>query len=108
MRHMERIALLEYVPELSLLIAGSQGCACLLLVKLVRNSKTKEYAMLPERVLPSVQPPSPIVGMTVTRHVLPIGALSHFKLYILYQNKSLYCYELRRASNQLDISAMSL
>ena len=36
MRHMERLSLLEYIPEFSLLIVGSQGNACVILLTLMR------------------------------------------------------------------------
>lgn len=36
MTHMRRISLVEYIPELSLLITGSQGCASVLLVRIIK------------------------------------------------------------------------
>lgn len=70
---MARLSLLEYIPELSLIVAGSQGefmnrnltgagCASVLLVRIVQNAVTGKYELLPETSLPKTPLPFPIVG----------------------------------------------
>jgi hypothetical protein len=109
MMSMARLSLMEHIPELSLAIVGSQGCATVLLVRIVRNSINSKHELMPEKVLPEEPLPSPLAGMVVTRHVQPNPYLSHWKLYILYQNSRLYCYEIRKgASDLLDISTTIL
>jgi len=105
MQHMARISLLEYIPELSLAVAGSQGCSSVLLVKILRNVTTGKYDLLPESLLPVRPTPSPIVGMTISRHLSSVPELRYFRLYILLQNRKFFCYEIRRkGGNPLDIS----
>jgi len=127
LRHMERLSLIEYMPELSLLVVACQGSASALLVRILRNAKSKRYQMLPQKILPPISMVCPIAGLSVSRHsmitdtygkalqsssegVLP-GNLYFYRLYILFQDSHLYTYELRKCNtepDQLDITEQFL
>eukprot|EP01116_Phalansterium_solitarium_P017678 TRINITY_DN4414_c0_g1_i1.p1 TRINITY_DN4414_c0_g1~~TRINITY_DN4414_c0_g1_i1.p1 ORF type:complete len:259 (-),score=30.37 TRINITY_DN4414_c0_g1_i1:53-829(-) len=109
MVHMERLSLIEYIPELSVVLVGSQGLCSVAVVRVVRNETTAKYELLPEQSLPRIPSATPVVGMTVERHVSPVPMLSYFRVHILYFDRRLFCYDLRSASgNRIDVTEIPL
>jgi hypothetical protein len=95
LRHMERFSMMSYIPELSVVIAASQGCCAVLIFSIVRNLKDMQYQLIPERRLPERPIISPIAGMSWMRY-RPQKAPRQlrYRLFILYQNSRLLIYDL--------------
>ena len=95
MRHMERISFIDYIPEFSTLIVGSQGCCTVMLMKIVKNINTGDYLLIPQKIIPEDPVPSPLIGMTISKHISNnIQNRSFVIIYLLYQNRSMYSFEI--------------
>lgn len=67
MHSMERLSLVEYIPELSLLIVGSQGACSALLISVVRDAVTGLLELRPRQQIPQSVFLSPLAGLAVQR-----------------------------------------
>jgi len=107
MRHIERISFIEFIPELSLAAVGSQGCAMVTLVRIVKFPN-REYGMFPEKVLPELSdlPPGPITGLACKKFPNQYDYLAYYQLYITFESGAYYCYEIRAdpITKSLDLS----
>jgi len=97
----DRIALLEVVPELSLVIAASQGparCVSLYRIKKVPNSGPDDkYNLVLDQVLdPPEGGPGLIVGLSIVKNFSPIPSKFSVSLYILYINGTFISYNIDR------------
>jgi len=110
LQEFDRLSLVEYLPELSLLIAGTQGGQQVFLLRIVRDTSNLKFAMIPEGLLPeSVLFLSPIVGLSVVAYPSELSLLSYFHLHVLYANGRLSCYEIRRKTifgTDIDVSTV--
>jgi len=106
---MERLSLIDFAPELSLIVVGSQGCAAVALVRVVRNVVTQQYQMIPHKLLPPHPIQWPIVGLSLTKHAIVDNSMTvevasqsmcFYRLYLLFQNSHLFCYELRKSGSE--------
>jgi hypothetical protein len=59
---MERLSMLEWLPELGLLLVVSQGAGSLMVLRLQRNPDSLEYELISERRLPPLTPFSLVAG----------------------------------------------
>jgi len=108
-RHMQRLSFMEYIPQLSLVIIGSQGCASVLLARIIFNKIVGEYQIMPEKYLPEKPEASALSGLTVvSQKRKTIFELECFRLFILYQNNKLFCYNIQGTEHLLDISMKML
>ncbi|KAF2075198.1 hypothetical protein CYY_003503 [Polysphondylium violaceum] len=96
----DRIALLEVVPELSLVIAASQGPArCVSLYRIKRLPNTNKYNLVLDQVLePPEGGPGLIIGLSVVKNYSPIPSKFSVSLYILYINGTFISYNIERLS----------
>ena len=136
----DRIALVEYVPELSIVVAASQaGVAAVLglyrgipqreqqtvnsdaevkkpeqqqqVEKEDENAKEEESDAIELRVeayLKISEPPTPLLGLFVSRHVSTESCLTYFRLCMLGHDSRLLCFEMRRSPecNSLSIETV--
>ncbi|GAM24848.1 hypothetical protein SAMD00019534_080230, partial [Acytostelium subglobosum LB1] len=123
---LERVAMLEVIPELSLCVCASQGPTRQVAIfkvksidkgKLWKNfdnfyrrkddSKELKLGFSIEQdmiVLLPAGEPSIVVGMTLCRNQSPTSpSLFSVSLYVLYINGVLCCYNIRKRDSQLDI-----
>jgi len=95
----ERLSILLYIPELSVVVAASQGSCSVLICRICRNLSTMTYSIEPEIRLPELlKEDVPIAGMTYAQFKTVIcGKLVEvFRLFILFHSGSLLWYDLRR------------
>eukprot|EP01133_Synstelium_polycarpum_P003772 gene3772-4349_t len=102
----DRVSLVEVIPELSLVIVASQGPAKqIVLFRLKKNIavnsnnqiQKEDYSIEPEVTLPKiVGEPSFIVGMSVVRMESKNPSLFKVKLYVLYFNGVFTTFEIYR------------
>ncbi|KAG4305519.1 hypothetical protein PORY_001075 [Pneumocystis oryctolagi] len=110
LRHIDRINMVEFIPDLSMCIVASQkGKACLMyLVKRVMNcddgSILLSYSMIADRIFPENPPSCGLLGMTVEKiH------LRHYKLYMLYYDGTLMLYEIKKhVIHMVDVDELML
>ena len=107
MQSIQRLCLVEYIPELSLAIVGSQGSAMVLLIRIVKYSNNT-YDLLPETFIPNLDNMiySPITGIACKKFANKYDYLSYYHLYITFEPGFYYCYELSAdpISNSLNVS----
>lgn len=96
-KYLERINMVEFIPELSLCIVASQkGKACLMhSVKSVMNcedgSTLSSYTMIAHQLFPENPPSCGLLGITVEKIFS-----KRYKLYMIYYDGTLILYEIKK------------
>ncbi|KAG4303135.1 hypothetical protein PCANB_000500 [Pneumocystis canis] len=96
-RYMDRINMVEFIPDLSLCIVASQkGKACLMhLVKSVMDctdgSTLSSYTMIVDQIFPRDPPSCGLLGITVEKVYSRC-----YKLYMLYYDGTIMLYEIKK------------
>ncbi|KAG5520214.1 hypothetical protein PMAC_001292 [Pneumocystis sp. 'macacae'] len=110
LRYIDRINMVEFIPDLSLCIVASQkGKACLIyLVKSVIDcddgSILLSYTMIVDQVFPEDPPSCGLLGMTVEK----IHS-KYYKLYMLYYDGTLILYNIKKPIfNMIDVDELML
>lgn len=112
MGYMERYSLMDYIPELSLLILGSQGWGRVVLIRVVQFP-TGKYELIPEKFIPEdervlEEPLGCVTGLTCQKFPNHLDYLSYYQLYITFENGALFCYELRDTLKSGNASSLDL
>ncbi|RGB41272.1 hypothetical protein C1646_636573 [Rhizophagus diaphanus] len=95
----DRLNMVEVIPELSLMIVASQQgkVALTRLIRIVCDDGEENYYLHPEKYLPNTIMNTPLLGMFVAKHnKLQDPALFYYRLYLMYINGTMFCYEIRR------------
>ncbi|RIA98349.1 hypothetical protein C1645_812757 [Glomus cerebriforme] len=95
----DRLNMVEVIPELSLMIVASQQGKVSLtrLIKIVDNNGDENYYLCPEKYIPPTHMTEPLLGMFIVKHdTLQDPALFYYRLYLMYCNGTMFCYEIRR------------
>eukprot|EP01119_Soliformovum_irregulare_P023033 TRINITY_DN7984_c0_g1_i2.p1 TRINITY_DN7984_c0_g1~~TRINITY_DN7984_c0_g1_i2.p1 ORF type:complete len:324 (+),score=86.69 TRINITY_DN7984_c0_g1_i2:538-1509(+) len=111
MNAMRRICLSEYIPEMSMALMASTGLGRVAIVHLLKFHQGSEpYAMVTKGHIPFQDEIAPIIGMTISKHVSELNGMTFVRVYILYETKKLFCYEIRRSTswNPLDFTGTQL
>ncbi|KAJ5075841.1 protein enabled [Anaeramoeba ignava] len=111
-RYMHRLSLLEFIPEFSLFIVSSQGAMRVavfhLIKKFNKNQNKLNYFFIPLKILPdfSIQTTSPVYGISFAKVGSDLfSQIPKFFLYILFQDKSLFVYEISsKLGNSFDFN----
>eukprot|EP01117_Protostelium_nocturnum_P019720 TRINITY_DN8614_c0_g1_i3.p1 TRINITY_DN8614_c0_g1~~TRINITY_DN8614_c0_g1_i3.p1 ORF type:complete len:232 (+),score=88.89 TRINITY_DN8614_c0_g1_i3:1020-1715(+) len=99
---MNRISILDYIPEYSLLLAASQGAAYVVLISLIKNSNNGEYLLRPVNMIPDIPRPAPISGAHLERRPSQLPDRFDYFIHILYLDKKLYSYSLKFVTEEVD------
>jgi len=96
--NIERLSIIFYIPELSVVVAASQGACSVLICRICRNLSSMTYSIEPEIRLPVVLQDVPIAGMTYAQFKTVVSGelVEIFRLFILFYSGSLFWYDLRK------------
>jgi len=99
--HVGRLSFLEYVPELSLVIAVSQAAHAALLIRVLSGVMHDKISLIRENILPPMEEhtSATICGMKVTRECIEntlYPGLFFVRLYLAFTDGKMCCYVIRR------------
>ncbi|KAI8918121.1 hypothetical protein BC831DRAFT_516198 [Entophlyctis helioformis] len=111
-RGLERLCMTEWIPELSLAVVASQR-GRLTAIRVLRTTTpagTHNYTLKLESWFPMQGSHlSPILGMSVSRHVSCIDpSLTRFQIHVVTYDSQLYVYELRSQPTLFSIERINL
>jgi len=95
----DRLNMVEVIPELSLMIVASQQgkIALTRLIRIVCDNGEENYYLYPEKYVPNTIMSAPLLGMFIAKHnKLQDPALFYYRLYLMYSNGTMFCYDIRR------------
>lgn len=86
---MIRLALVQYIPEISTLLVANQGSFSLLIMTLRFNLNTNEYEFIPEIKLPQQRIVSNVVGMCCHRVEEDV-----YNIYLMFQSGNVIVHQM--------------
>ncbi|KAL1916856.1 uncharacterized protein VTP21DRAFT_5560 [Calcarisporiella thermophila] len=95
----DRLNMIQWIPELSLVVAASQkGRVGLFRVVRICTEQEREDRWLihPEMHLPGESPPHPLLGVFVSKPPAHDTSLARHFLHLIYLDGSMFCYEIMR------------
>jgi len=97
----ERLSLLFYIPELSVIVAASQGCCAVIIARIFRDLSTMTYAIEPEIKLPYNTKEFSVSGLTYYKFSKVINGktVPIWRILILFHDSSLMYYDICSADN---------
>jgi len=99
----DRLSLMRYVPEFSVLILASQGTGRAIFLRLARseNAGKTTYHIIPLSIFPPAAPQrrTPLVGMDIRRNMVK-GRLVSVDLVMIYQQGHIATCEISRPSGR--------
>ncbi|KAI8924638.1 hypothetical protein BC831DRAFT_513155 [Entophlyctis helioformis] len=111
-RGLERLCMTEWIPELSLAVVASQRgrLAAIRVLRTTTPAGTHNYTLKLESWFPMQGSHlSPILGMSVSRHVSCIDpSLTRFQIHVVTYDSQLYVYELRSQPTLFSIERINL
>ena len=101
---MVRISVLEYIPEIGILIVSNQGSGIIHFIQIVRFSNG-EYELIPKKLFEFLGSGS-LTGLAVKKYANKVEYLSYYHIYATFDTNRYCCIELTMdaSSNDLDLT----
>lgn len=88
---MIRLSIVQYIPELSLLLVANQGAFSLLVFTIRFNLNTNEYEYIPELKLPQQKVESTVIGLCYHQ----VEKAKSYNVYLMFQTGVFMAYQIQ-------------